>query len=688
MNIKLKSALLAGVMAMSTASVPAFAETAETAQPPFTVVSIPCPEGEKYFRESYQDFDHLTARYADTKTPIALSNYYDGTMFATVPSENKDRKIEAFVAEEKTFSDETDDFEFYYLKRLSSKGVISGDDKGNALPANNITRAEATAMIMRFLGLDSSAGTDSGFDDVAKDAWYAEVVTAARKFGIVSGDSATEFNPQRNVSREELTAMTARGIWYAGLAEENKNATKADLEGFDITDADDISPWAYSAYNTMGYHNILDYDYIDNGEDKEPTDINDAKPKTAATRANAATLLVSAIEDYQNYPSQYAVEYGFDKEMPVIDGSTSTYPFTQAIYTNLFSNGFNHPSKPAKHSKSHASYERLINGEVDAIIASVYPAEDIIEEAKNKGVELELIPIAYDAMIFFTNKDNSIEGLTSQQITDIYVDDKYDNWKDLGGPDAKLYPYCRNNDSGSHAQMQRHFLNGKEINERIRRETTSVAMSDVLTDVIGSQTEDPVGYGLGYSIYYYFQNMDMIIDNKTYLKLLSIDGVFPTDETIADGSYPLSNNTYVVINKNSPENSKARRFADFMLSPMGQLCVEQAGFGPLHDYSYKFDLDGEGGDYYWSVDSYDERIIDVSYGFTPETREDGTKTDSGMGKCSFVINGLREGTSDLKLSYKQSLGEEPAVTLKTVNYKFSVAKDGKVTLLESSESAQ
>ncbi len=682
MKVKLKSAFLAGVMAMSVAVVPAFAESTET---PFAVISVPCPEGSQYFKESWEKYDHLMARYADDKTPIALSEYYDGSMFATVPAEYKDRKIEAYVADEKTFTDQTDDYEFYLIGRLSAKGVISGDENGNALPMNNITRAEATAMIMRFLGLDKFDSTDSGFDDVDKDAWYAKVVTAARKAGIVSGDSATEFNPQRNVSREELTAMTARGIWYAGLQNENKSATKADLETFGITDGDAISPWAYSAYYTLGYYNILDYDYIDNGEDKEPDEINDAKPKTAATRADAADLLLSAINNYQNYPSEYAVEYGFDKEMPVIDGSTSTYPFTQAIYANLFSNGYHHPNMPAKHSKSHASYERLINGEVDAIIASVYPSEDIIQTAKDKGVELELIPIAYDAMIFFTNKDNTAEGLTSQQITDIYVDNKYDNWKEIGGPDAKLYPYCRNNDSGSHAQMQRHFLNGKEINEKIRRETTSGAMQDVLTDVIGAETENPVGYGLGYSIYYYYQNMDAVMENKSYLKLLSIDGVYPTDETIADGSYPLSNNTYVVIKKSEPEGSKARRFADFMLSPLGQLCVEQAGFGALKDNSYKFDLDGEGGDYYWQVEDYDERIIDVWYGYTADENEDGT--DAGKGTCNFVITGKREGTAKVRLSYMQSQGEDQAVTLKTINYEFSVDKDGKVTLVNTTESA-
>lgn len=86
--------------------------------------------------------------------------------------------------------------------------------------------------------------------------------------------------------------------------------------------------------------------------------------------------------------------------MPIIDGSTSTLPITQAVYSALFTNGERHPANPLTHSKSHISYERLIDGEVDMLFASVYPASDILALAEEKGVELELIPIAYDAMIF------------------------------------------------------------------------------------------------------------------------------------------------------------------------------------------------------------------------------------------------------------------------------------------------
>lgn len=267
--------------------------------------------------------------------------------------------------------------------------------------------------------------------------------------------------------------------------------------------------------------------------------------------------------------------------MPVIDGSTSTYPFTEAIYRSLFINSSHHPQKPPKHSKSHVSYERLINKEIDAMIASVYPSSDILKLAEEKGVELELVPIAYDAMVFFTNADNPAKGLTSQQISDIYVDNKYSSWSELGGGDALLYPYARNYDSGSHAQMEKHFLHGKDINKKIRKETTSVDMANALTDVIDAKTDNPLGFGLGYSIYYYFFNMDPFYDTSTQLKLLEINGVYPTDETIADGSYPLSNNTYIVLHKDEPDGSPARNLIKFMHSELGQECVKAAGFGPL-----------------------------------------------------------------------------------------------------------
>lgn len=575
---KLVSVWLTAALMFSLCAFPVFAQEPER----FVTVSVPCPEGEEYWTQSYQTWNSMLLRYQDDKSPIPLSMYYDGQMFAKIPAENKDRGVEMFLSEPFSFSDRPADeedertYEFHVMEKLSKTGVIKGDENGNANPAGNVTRAEATAMIMRLMGVDSLGAADSGFSDISSEEWYANVIARAKEYGIAKGDTENTFSPDRNITREELTAMAARALWTVGFQVEDKNATAQDILSLmadgPYDDTDKISDWALSAYKTIGAFNLIENNYSE----------MHLFPQKYATRYDTALLLDDIRERFQVYPRQIAVQYGFDKKMPVIDGSTSTYPFTDAIYSNLFSNGDFHAEKPAKHSKSHTSYERLIAGEIDAMIASVYPAEDILQLAKENDVELELIPIAYDAMVFFTNADNPASELTKEQISEIYVNNKYTNWNEIGGTDALLYPYARNYDSGSHAQMERHFLNGNDIHEKIRKETTSVSMANVLTDVMDAETQEPKGYALGYSIYYYFHNMDLFYETKTRLKLLAVDGVYPNDETIADGSYPLSNNTYVVIRKSEPANSPARKFADFMLTEIGQQCVTQAGFGALN----------------------------------------------------------------------------------------------------------
>lgn len=532
----------------------------------FSVVRIP------YIEEGEYDWRKVVkARYCDTKEPIALSLTYDNWLYATVPSDKADSQIEAFVTEYITFADNDERmYEFHVFEELSRSGVVVGNDKGEANPLKPITRAEATAMLMRFLGLQDDAHTSKRFSDVDESDWYYSVIMSAYTHGLVQGDSEDTFSPQRNITREEFTVMASRAVKYASLGYPGDSVIT-------YADYDKVSSWAQESYDMLGSYVQSDYDYADEMQ-VEPIRI--LNPRADATRFDVAYLLNNIESFCQVYPSENAIKFGFDKAMPVIDGSTSTYPFTEAVYERLFSNGGNHPDKPSQHSKSHATYQRLINGEIDMSFASVYPASDILAMAEEKGVEIELIPIAYDAMIFFTNAENSAEGLTKEQISNIYVNNAYQNWNELSGPDALLYAYCRNNDSGSHAQMEKHFLNGNDIHPEVQKET-SFTMSNVLTDVMSAKTETPAGYGLGYSIYYYFNNMDLFYNTKTELKLLAIDGVYPTDETIADGSYPLSNNTYIALAKNSPENSPARKMAEYMLTPSGQDCVESAGFGRL-----------------------------------------------------------------------------------------------------------
>ena len=354
-----------------------------------------------------------------------------------------------------------------------------------------------------------------------------------------------------------------RGCSTAAMAWESTVFTPASFLGWlpsttfeaRFDDWDEIPAWAQDDYRDLDAYSIavttMEYgDTPDENGDIETTML--AEPNKPLLRSEMIEFLYHGLLFLPCYPTETAIAWGFDTDMPVIDGSTSTYPYTTTLFGTLFFNYTGHPAFPESHSKSYYSYDRLISGEADLLIISTKPTEDTLAKAKAAGVELELTPIAYDAMVFFTNSENPIGGLTMDQIRTIYVDNPYTNWQALGGPDAAFIPYCRNMDSGSQAQMEEFFLKGDEIHPDIRRETTSVSMASVLTDVANAYQEDPPAYALGYSIYYYYQAASQILLGQDDLKLLPINGVYPSDETIADGTYPLAGYNYAVVRADEP----------------------------------------------------------------------------------------------------------------------------------------
>lgn len=553
----------------------------------YVTIRVPAPEGEDML---WSQRRLLSVRYADTGQPVAMvSEYYNGYLFATVPKEDSGRTLEVFSGEKAEFRDcyvswsSDGKEESYYddplgTKELYVRGIIRGTTDNQLKPDETITRAEAFAIICRLLSL--KAAGDPGFADVSERDWYYETASAAKAAGITV--EPQYFAPMRPVTRGEFTVMLARAMKSVGWLADGTGTA----EDVGTVDAQNIPDWAlesylaFAPYGTVGIFTCRDTEEVDEfGYVQEML----AEYNKGAARREVIEMVYNALRFVPVYPTQTAIDWGFDEEMPAIDGSTSTYPYTNAVYSALFHNPYHHPSRPAKHSKSYYSYEQLISGEADVLFISTKPTEDTLAKAKAAGVELELIPIAHDAMVFFTNGENPIDGLTMEQIRDIYVDDPYDNWSQLGGPDAGLIPYCRNADSGSQAQMEEFFLKGDEIHPNIRRETTAVSMASVLTDVWSAKTDEPPAYALGYSIYYYYQSASMILlSSEDDLKLLKIDGVYPTEASIADGSYPLAGYNYAVVRADAPADSLGRRMVEFITSPEGQQCVLNAGFGALY----------------------------------------------------------------------------------------------------------
>ncbi len=523
----------------------------------------------------WREQGRLCVRYADTKEPVALTSWeHSGYLFATVPATEKDRPLEVWLGEVVEYTDEMTNWGYdapLGTERLTLRGVLQGDGSGNLRSKETLTRAEAFALITRLLSLEPAG--DPGFTDVKPNDWFYDVVSAAKVGGIAAAD--THFNPYRKVTRGEFTTMVYRAVKQVGWVSEPETVDLTHLE-----DADQIPDWAAQAYTVFNSSEGI-FDATHSGPYGEVTTLY-AKHDQPVLREEVIEMLDYTLRLVPVYPTQTAIDYGFDKVMPTMDGSTSTYPYTRMVYHALFHNAQRHPQYPAAHSKSHPSYQKLIAGENDLLFVAAPPSEAIVQEAKAAGVELELIPIAYDAMVFFTNGENPVEGLTTAQITEIYTKNTVENWNQLGGPDAAFVPYCRNLDSGSQALMERYFLGEEELHPDILAETTSVAMESIITDVHYAGKTDPLTWALGYSIYYYYDTATwLVLPSRDSLKLLAIDGVHPSESTIRDGSYPLADYNYVVVRKDAKEGSLARTMADFMLTPAGQNCVSNAGYGPL-----------------------------------------------------------------------------------------------------------
>ena len=96
-----------------------------------------------------------------------------------------------------------------------------------------------------------------------------------------------------------------------------------------------------------------------------------------------------------------------------------------------------------------------------------------------------------------------------------------------------------------------------------------------LVDQVASY--DNAANALGYTMYYYITNMY----SAPTIRVLSVDGVAPSTETIATGAYPLCTTYCAVLRKDTPPDHPARRLVAWLLSAEGQWVAVDAGYAPL-----------------------------------------------------------------------------------------------------------
>ncbi len=319
-----------------------------------------------------------------------------------------------------------------------------------------------------------------------------------------------------------------------------------------------------------------------------------------STTVSSSTSILSSVVSSANkiaMPTTYSPDVNFKftlDNLPRIDGSTSNVPLRSFMlckllnypcswqeytldevgankerYVDIKTTDANNKVLGTKsvNSTTHNAYVKLINGDTDVIFVATLPSDEEKALMKEKNVEFNIQPIAMDAFVFIDNVKNPVTGLTLKQILDVYTG-QVTNWKELGGSNAKLNAYQREDNSGSQELMKSLVLKG--VKAMGAPEMVIQGMMGLINRVEGDVNS------IGYSVYFYEQFM---VKNSS-LKLLAIDGVAPSYSTLADQTYPLVSPVYVVTKKGIAANSPASNLANWMLTKEGQTVVKDSGYVP------------------------------------------------------------------------------------------------------------
>ena len=205
----------------------------------------------------------------------------------------------------------------------------------------------------------------------------------------------------------------------------------------------------------------------------------------------------------------------------------------------------------------------LINGTTDICMAS-RPMKDkereqMLAKYKSSGVE---VTVARDGLTVYLHEKNPVKELTMEQIKKIYLGE-IKNWKEVGGKDAPIILYGRENSSGTYVFFKEHVLENKDYAQTMQTLPGTAAVVNAVTkDVTG------IGYGgAGYA---------KGIKECAVKKDGSSPALLPVKENIDNNSYALSRGLYLYL-KGAPEGN-IKSFIDWVLSPAGQEIVTKEGF--------------------------------------------------------------------------------------------------------------
>lgn len=244
----------------------------------------------------------------------------------------------------------------------------------------------------------------------------------------------------------------------------------------------------------------------------------------------------------------------------VINGSTTVLPVMQKVGEAFMAS---HPNIRLSISGggSGNGIKALIEGQCTIAMSS----RDMKDKEKIAASKNQVIPVrtsvAIDAIVPIVHPQNPVSNLTLKELQDIYKG-IITNWKEVGGPDAKIVIVSRDSSSGTFESWEELVMK----KERVTPAALIQASNGVVVQTV-SGNKNAIGYiGLGY------------LDQST--KALSVDDITASAKTATSRQWPISRELYIFTNGKPTGNVAS--LVKYLLDPQkGQKKVLDVGYVPL-----------------------------------------------------------------------------------------------------------
>lgn len=188
-----------------------------------------------------------------------------------------------------------------------------------------------------------------------------------------------------------------------------------------------------------------------------------------------------------------------------------------------------------------------------------------------EGNPLELhayeVPVAWDALAVIVNPKNPVQSITLKQLQGIYLG-RIKNWKELGGPNAPIELYIRKGKISGVGRTLRALVFAN-YNQEFPGAKYIERSSGPLEKGV---EQNPLAIG----------TTGISSAKRRKVKILSLNGKYPSYENIKSGSYILYRPLYLVT-KGSSASPKVKKFITFALSREGRDVIRHAGSVPYSD---------------------------------------------------------------------------------------------------------